>query len=264
MSDPPLIWLIGETEHADFAPAVQWLSAVARCEVIPHGSTPAPGSDFPAAIFFFQARPGSVRQADVERLHRLAPLARLLILAGPWCEGELRSGRPPRGVTRILWHQWRLRLPRELGRLPNPQRPRTCSQAELLLGTLPTQVQRCAPRGAASVCTDCRESFESLADVCRLVGLRPVWQQHQSLLHDDGPAVVVAKGWQALAAVPRDEAQPPVILLLDWPRPDDLTRAEQLGVRHVLSRPLLITELLAALKELFPAKAASGAANSAA
>jgi len=265
MSDFPQIWLTGETEYCDFAPAIQWLRAAARCQVIPAGSTPVRGSDFPAAIIFFQPRPGAIRQADVERLHRLAPLARLVIVAGPWCEGELRSGRPPRGVTRVLWHQWHLRLPRELARVANPPRPRTLSQTDFLLGTLPAQVKGCTARGAAAICTDCRESFESLADLCRLVGLRPVWQQRQSLPHDDGPAVVVAQGWQALTDVPRDEApRPPAILLLDWPRPDDLARAEQLGIRHVLSQPLLVTDLLAALDELLPLQDSSGAAISAA
>jgi hypothetical protein len=262
MSNSPQIWLTGNIDHADFASAKQWLHEVARCEVISSGSTPASGTEFPAAIVFFQARPGAVQQSNVERLHRQAPLAKLFFLAGPWCEGELRSGRPPHGITRILWHQWRLRLPRELGRLPNPRRPRTWSPTDLLLETLPAQVKGYTARGAAAICTDRRESFESLADLCRLVGLRPVWQQRQSLPNDDGPAVVIAQGWQALADMPCDEGpRPPVILVLDWPRPDDLARAGQLGIRHVLSQPLLITDLLATLEELLPVKAVSGAAS---
>ncbi|MCI0357349.1 MAG: hypothetical protein L0211_02550 [Planctomycetaceae bacterium] len=285
MSHPPKLWLTGEIGHADFALATKWLHEKARCEIIPAGSPAAAGSDFPVAIVFFQARPGSVLQSDVERLHRLAPLARLVILAGPWCEGELRWNRLPHGTTQILWHQWRWRLPRELGLFPQGSPiaailPRTMSRVDCLLATIPSGASSSAPRGAAVIATDRRESFESLADLCRLAGLRAVWQQGQSPTSDDRPAVVIAQGWQALADLSRDDQstllgkpavapgdnapRPPVILLLDWPRPDDLARAGQLGIRHVLSLPLLVTDWLTAVEELLPQQAASGAANSAA
>ena len=115
LSRQPNVWIAGDTDDADFAPIVGWLRGVSQCEFVVLSAPSPDRAVTPEVIVLLQTRPGSIRQFDVERLHCLAPLARLMVVAGPWCEGELRSGRPIQGVTRILWHQWKLRLPLELG-----------------------------------------------------------------------------------------------------------------------------------------------------
>ena len=96
----PCVWIIGDQEPAIFSSALEWLqdqttltsfeSSAAAAQKISAASE----NSLPAAILFVQSRPGQFAQCDIERLHALAPLARLVALLGPWCEGEARSGHP--------------------------------------------------------------------------------------------------------------------------------------------------------------------------
>jgi CheY-like chemotaxis protein len=66
----------------------------------------------PEVLLLAQARPNPVLARELEILSRRLPLARVVLVAGPWCEGEYRTGAPPLGVVRILWHElpawWRV------------------------------------------------------------------------------------------------------------------------------------------------------------
>jgi hypothetical protein len=97
----PAIWLVGDCDDSDFTDAVAWLQA--NCEF---SSRQAAQGDPPSAIVVLQSRPAPAISRGVESLHRHAPLARLVMLTGPWCDGELRTGRQAAGVVRIRWHQW--------------------------------------------------------------------------------------------------------------------------------------------------------------
>lgn len=63
---------------------------------------------FPDWLILFQDRPGQFSQADRYTLHRLTPLTRWLVVHGPWCESEPRTGTPLPGVLRLSWSQWRV------------------------------------------------------------------------------------------------------------------------------------------------------------
>src|SRR5262245_30360672 len=96
-----LIWIAGDWRQPDFAPALAWLDAYARCTHwtdVEEISTAV--AESPTAIIIVQSVPRRVSRREVERWHAVAPLARLVALVGPWCEGELRSGRPWPGVVR--------------------------------------------------------------------------------------------------------------------------------------------------------------------
>src|SRR5262249_5891505 len=116
----PIAWIIGDWQHADFAAALRWLNAQAPCRYFDHPSAavarlarqaPQPP---PRAFLFVQSRHGQLAATDVERLHAAAPLARLIALVGPWCEGEARSDRLWRGVVQVPWRVWQSRLPQAL------------------------------------------------------------------------------------------------------------------------------------------------------
>src|SRR5437764_86557 len=104
------VWIIGDWQEPVFEEAVAWLrlhadcncfdSAVAACGSASNGRGPQ-------AMVFVQSRPGQFARVEVEKLHAIEPLARLVALTGPWCEGEQRSGRPIPGVPRIAWRNWR-------------------------------------------------------------------------------------------------------------------------------------------------------------
>jgi hypothetical protein len=258
------VWTAGDTDDADFAPIVGWLRASAKCEFValaapsPDSAALSPDSEaIPQAIVLFQARPGSIRQSDVERLHCLAPLARLIVVAGPWCEGELRSGRPIQGVTRILWHQWKLQLPLELGISPPraaASRPRTLTPADRLLQTLASGVPGKKHHGQAAVFTTRRDRFEVLADLCSAAGLHPQLRA-PGLPPTEDASMWLVDGWEAMPAeCCLGRSRPPTVLILDWPRADDVDQAAQHGIRHTLAQPFLVTDFLAAIDQILPGR----------
>lgn len=59
----------------------------------------------PELILLAQPLPGHYTQAEVTRLQQLVPLARIVVVAGTWCEGEPRTGRPLTGVVRLYWYE---------------------------------------------------------------------------------------------------------------------------------------------------------------
>jgi hypothetical protein len=155
----PHVWILGDWEQAEFAPAVDYLRREVNLELV--GDVRGSG-DFgvgddskqevvdakdggplfgdPDLILLVASRPGRFSAAEVEALHHRAPLARIVGLLGSWSEGEVRSGHPWPGVTRIYAHQWQARLPRELA----TWQPRTASQIDRLL--------------SSGIKTNCRES----------------------------------------------------------------------------------------------------------
>jgi hypothetical protein len=264
------VWLTGELRDADFAAAIAWLRDAMTCVDVSADSFPESTAEFPAAIVLFQAKPGAISQRRVESLHRRAPLARLIVVAGPWCEGELRSGRPPHGITRILWHQWQTRLPSELGVASGETArpvylPRTLTPVDLLLRTPRKLPNVDRTRGIAAVCSASRSTFDTLADACTVAGLEPRWQQPGDWSQVEGADLVLLDGREGLTSW-RDKCLPsrPALWLVDWPRPDDLALAEQHGIRRVLARPFLLADFVTAVDTILPRPALDKQAISAA
>ena len=90
--------MAGDVEHAEFREVVQLLHADA--ELV------ASASLSPEVIVFFHSRPLSVRQHSLRDLRKTAPLAGVVVVAGSWCEGELRTGRVWPGVHRHYWYEF--------------------------------------------------------------------------------------------------------------------------------------------------------------
>ena len=93
----PTIWMAGDWQHADFADAMRWLGERAGLLRLPLPLGEGRGEDrssTPTQFSSAQSRAWSdFARRTVEHVHARAPLARLVVLVGPWCEGE-RSGCP--------------------------------------------------------------------------------------------------------------------------------------------------------------------------
>jgi hypothetical protein len=273
--DRPVVWVVGEAREA-FLPALGWLAEHATT-----ASAFAEGSDFPGsglkgtprAILFLQSRPGEVSQEVVERLHRAQPLARLVVLVGVFGEGEPRSGRVVQGAARVYWHQWRERLPRELGLLGGaPRRARTASETDELLRAVGPHLRTSSP-GLAAICTDRREAFEALAELCQLAGFRAAWLWPEApavvagadvLVVDEGAVRHNLRGVACRSQSPGATATLgalPTIVLASFPRPEDYPSAAHV---RVLARPFLIADFLAALHDVVAVPCAEAADSSAA
>src|SRR3954468_22040654 len=90
---PPLIQLLGDIDHPDFRDAIELLRNDSRLI--------ASAETRPELIVVAQSRPDMIWSDELNHLHRAAPLAGVVALAGSWCEGEMRTARPWPGAQRL-------------------------------------------------------------------------------------------------------------------------------------------------------------------
>jgi hypothetical protein len=250
----------------------------------------------PDLVVLAQAFPGQFSHQVIDRLRRLAPLARLLGLMGSWCEGEMRSGSPWPATVRTYWHQWPARGGRQLRRLAMGQScswalPLTATDEERLLADAaspPCSPKRVSPMCATAWNKQCRpgtplppplvpcsgalvvvyshsrEMADWLSAACRGRRLATIWQRDPVFAHVQGAMAAIFDGTDlcgdecdALRRVADALRPTPVIALLSFPRIDDHNRALSAGASTVLSKPLLVEDLLEALDRSITTKDAS-------
>ena len=247
----PLVWIVGDWEHDDFREALAWLDSGTSRALFPtpDAAVKAPPPSNPHAILLVQSRPAQFSRREVERLHAAAPLARLVALTGPWCEGEGRSGHPWPGVTRVPWKSWRSRLAIELGL----RQPRTTSESQRIEESVLAATRERRFDGQAHIYTESRLTFDTLEDVLVQLGMRATWRSAGEQPAPPQADVVLLDGWDQVPAVPSRKS----ILLLHFPRPQDDARAAQLGIAAVLAQPMLLADLAETLARLLPSQSAN-------
>jgi len=263
---PISVLFVGDSERAEFAAIFQWLRD--------HGQTTA-APDFAAAlqqleatdrdpelIVLAQSWPGQFSPKQIERLRRLAPLARVDELLGSWCEGETRTGRPPGGTLRNYWHQWLPRMAPEFERTARGERPvwslpTTATEDERLLTTaeadthsLSTLPTTAPTRGLIAVLLRNAAMAQMLCDVSSERGYASIWLPEgrgtylagvRAAIWDALPAVESWAG--ALANVRRDLKGAPIIALANFPRIEDVERLRAAGAAAVVSKPFWLDDL---------------------
>ena len=242
----------------EFVAASVWLQQAARC--ISFDCPAAAGgrmSDAPAAILVLESRPGEFCAADVERLHAVFPLARLVALVGPWCEGPQRSSGRLHGVSRVRWCDWESRLAGELGltrdgRSSAPPLPRTITEAERIDRDVLAVKPANRNGSRVTICTGSRASFQAIADAADQLGFAAQGKPHRSGTQLPACDAIIYDGWEqadALTATPR-------VLILHFPRPEDFSRAASLGIGAVVAQPMLLSDFATALERaMCPARA---------
>ena len=217
-------------------------------------------SPVPEVIVVAQAYPGQFSHAALDRLQRLSPLSRLVLLLGSWCEGEMRTGRPWPAAVRLYWHQGPARLKQELLRLAEGRSstwglPVTATDEERLLAASEAPLPQ--GRGLIAICSFSVEMADWLAAACRRCGYATVWRdpRHPARLQDaaagiyDGAETDAAE-LDALRQFVQELAPAPVLTLWDFPRIDDSQRAIEAGAAAVLSKPLAVDDLAWRLDEM--------------
>ena len=262
--EPPSILLIGEREHGEFEAAVAWLRnsvALLTCDniVAVEAMLKKPGAKLPDWLVFLAGYRGAFANDDVERLHKCVPLARLVTLLGSWCEGETRSGRSLPGIARVYWHQWPTRAPAELlgeraGRYAGWSLPRTATPLDVSLLARPVgnawSSDSLANTAELAIIAPTRERFLTLADAVGACGLKSTWHRASVSQLSAATTGVLVGGEslteameQMIVATVDASAGRPVVLMLDFPRWQEVDRARQLGVTGVLSKPYLLGDL---------------------
>ncbi|HHK42737.1 MAG TPA: hypothetical protein ENJ50_10000 [Planctomycetaceae bacterium] len=227
---------IGTAQGDDMRFAVEQLESLADCRHVPSigDATSVVQADAPHWICLLQSRTGQFAPRDVESLHQIAPLARLILVVGQWSEGETRSGTPLAGVFRVAWHHlpygllweraaWEGGIPSRLA-LPRTSRlvDRVESYAQM---NAPNRSKRDAPSNDGErslvIVADHREAFESLAESCRAAGWSSRWLRSTDAARDvGGPLVWIWGAWSEEFA--REAAgwhrDAPSLILTDFPR----------------------------------------------
>ena len=108
--------------------------------------------------------------------------------------------------------------------------------------------------GNAQIHTNRLATFHAWNDLLSHLGLKGTW-----ICPGEAAAgraeIVLVDGWQSVPDGPQSResgAEPAQVLVLDWPRPDDIARAKNAGLCEVLAQPFLISELVTILGGLLP------------
>ncbi|MBX3425235.1 MAG: hypothetical protein KF688_06105 [Pirellulales bacterium] len=226
----------------------------------------------PEVVLLAQPRPGYFAEHEAAALVRAAPLTRVVVVAGTWCEGEWRTGRPLAGLPRLYWYEfaawWRRALAdRHGGRQPawadplvDPRWPAWRSRLAGANGTRNGEYKTAANRVAIDVGD--YESFIALQLALKPHGWRCVWQpRHRPEVwnthrtggaSDAAPVAGIWDGGQlddvetaALTAfagrlAPRAA---PVVALLDFPRAEHHAAVRAAGACAVLGKPYCVDAL---------------------
>lgn len=245
---------IGDHGHPEFAAVEQWLRAQNATRV--PNCAAALGT---SASHYFLLAPyrSAFDQAEVERLYRAAPLAKLVAIVGSWCEGETRSGQALAGVARVAWHQFVPRAEAILtGRADYAgwSLPRTASPIDVSLHANPRLPIR-SPLTTIGVVAQTRGDYLAWAEGLIACGARAV-RTSAAEISDDLQAVLwdgrslndqAAKELMAICAA---GAAKPILALLDAPRIQEIEAAGRMGVASVLAKPLLLGDLRAEFTRL--------------
>ncbi len=249
------VLFVGDESCPEFQGAADWLRTRTSVRFESRIDPQTPLDFDPDQIVVAQAQPGRFSNRDLEILHARWPLAPIVGLLGPWCEGEIRSGKPWPGVPRIYWHQWRPRFERYFVASPEsaPWRmPKSAADTESMLARrLPNS------RVSVSAIVDATaRRYEFLADMLTTLGMcvhdakddarGPASCRsnaaHYALLFDSpqlGPAACdrlrhLNEVWSPLAT----------IVSTDFVRYHELDEWHKAGASILLARPWLLDDLV--------------------
>ena len=240
------------SEFAALEAAYQWLQDLQL-----DGASAAPD-----LIFVAQRLPGDVTQSEVDRLQRCAPLTRIVIVAGTWCEGELRTGSPLTGTIRLYWYQlstwWQAAIRRfHAGACPLWSLPLDHPQAGRLSvdGNHLSENFRSSRCPTVAIAASDVAVFESLRSALAAYEIASYRHCGTTEAGDSATAGI----WDGGQLSPREqqrlrefrkEVVGPLIALLDFPRVEHLKQARDAGASTVLAKPYIVEELVAELLKL--------------
>jgi len=214
----------------------------------------------PELIVVAQSVVGEYRQSDIDRLSEVAPLSRIVLVAGTWCEGEMRTGSRLEGTLRLYWYEfshWWSTAKQSLlaGLCPPWSEPLDNPQAGRYQSGSP-RMQKLLTGPVAIDAAD-HSVFEAIAAMLASVDVTAIRFTPGTV--QKIPANLSAGIWDGgqLSTQELDRLttfcqllqpyQAKIVVLLDFPRVEHIAQAQAAGASTVLGKPYLINELLAAL-----------------
>lgn len=257
------VLLVGDARRGEFREARASLEALVHTTCAADLDQAAAlidsGLRAPELIVLAQSRPGEFSAAAVDRLRMAAPLARLVALLGSWCEGEMRTGHPLPGAIRVYWHQWLPRFQQDLERIrrgwcPIWGLPATAGEDERLL--LAKGLPLTPRQGLVVIAARQFAMADWLSATCRLASYATVWLQPSRPVRIEGAVALLWDGDDGrhrrgaeLERLRAELGPLPILALLDFPRIGDRDGVLAAGATVILSKPLLVDDLLWSLQE---------------
>ena len=209
-------------------------------------------------IVMAESRRDQIQPETMEWLRQKFSGVPIVNLLGSWCEGEMRSGSPLPGVIRVYWHQWSGQYAQFVNQLKENSitdwhLPATTTIADRLQSsTTPVDLQN----EIIGVSAWTQTQYEMLADSLKTMGYRSRWLERSTW---DAEAIRILSAicidansmtqdlTNRLQWLKTTFPQRPMILILNFPRENDVASAKSLGVEEVLSKPFDLADLLTAL-----------------
>ncbi|MDZ4656486.1 MAG: hypothetical protein SH868_02790 [Bythopirellula sp.] len=208
----------------------------------------------PELILLAQPLPGTYQQDEVEQLRRAVPLAQIVVVAGTWCEGELRTGKPLVGVSRLYWYEL---VPWWHATLKNCTTWPPCLDGPLITRSADALFEH-ELGGVAVIHAPMYASYETLAEILKPHGMECVWARHESEL----PPQIAVGIWDGAQLDPPEftrlqsfastirERQGALVVLLDFPRKEHFSRLQKIGCTAILGKPYVLNELVNTLLQI--------------
>ncbi len=256
----PFTWILGRADRSEFAPTLSWLNEqtestrTVRWPDIESALADRSGG-IPDVVVVLQSHPDEFSSAEIARLLTRAPIARLVVVAGAWCEadGRRRDLWPPAVRVPAVWAIQRLQaewslLTAEQG-IPLPL---TATRDERFAADHP-QSDASLAGGAFTVVSPDRAWRETW---CLLI------EQARGLLVSDpaqaGILWLDGDPWESggiLQLKAYREAHPelPIVVSLDFPLPELVEQVRAAGASTVVPKLAPEAFLLRELQPLVPA-----------
>jgi hypothetical protein len=273
-----MLW-IGDGRRPEFTSAfeaarrqVEVIARATVADVLPEDEAAAIG-----VICLAESVPAEIDEQSLLSLRRRFPGVPLVVLVGNWLEGEHRTGRPHPSAMRIPWTHAASQLEAQLallkaGKCPNWGHGELLSddeRATMLTPQLAAARRGCRPdeimnNGHIGVFAADAQLAAWLVDACKtsLGGhahdMRIAAADEELGIEID--AVLWAPSAEPVVAqcerreVSRQCAGKPIVALLNFPRPQQAQDWLHRGVREVLSLPVDLDLLQAALVRVLPAR----------
>ena len=235
-----------------------------------------PGSDEDYQLVVLAcSRRNQFAVSEIEQLMNRFVNVPVVALSGSWCEGEMRSGKPIPGLLRVYWHQWQGSFDRFQAELAEQgvsswNLPKIASAADRILFARPTvtagELENASLLGKIGVSAMTQEKFQMLADGLGVNRPPPTWLEtldtHEFASVEFSAICIECNSItdflrQRIAAIRLAHPCTPLILIMNFPRQQDILSAARLGIRQVVSKPFDNVELQLAVASTINAEPAS-------
>ncbi len=222
-------------------------------------------------VIIAQSRRDQFELEVIENIQSRFGQSPIVAVLGSWCEGEMRSGHPWPGVIRIYWHQWAGRYEAftqqmESHGISSWHVPRTSSRADRILASHSLDSNSEIKWIGISAWT--RTQFEMVHDAVESFDWesrwveRCVWDATSAQLLN--PICIEADSLtpeleQRIAWLRSEYPSAGFVMILNFPRINDVEDLAKMGIAHVVSKPFELNDLQAAIISAFQGKLKSAA-----